>query len=156
MGHFNSYWIFTFQPTPSAMKNQPMHTIQLKIFHTSKTFILTAPIMWSKHWLIDTPLPPLLVCMVTGTTFPRTDKWLCQKRARLDEVPEQMLVVGPLGTTKSKGVPGSLRFEEKDKNTLWLRKQSFSKWNLHIMNMQCYSLMLKDIFSTNVLKMIFI
>ena len=51
--------------------------------------------------------------MVTGTTFPRTDKWLCQKRARLDEVPEQMLVVGPLGTTKSKGVPGSLRFEER-------------------------------------------
>ena len=84
---------------------------------TSSTFILTAPMMWSKHWLIDTPLPPLLVCIVTGTTLPRTDSWLCQKRARLDDVPALILVVGPLGTTSNSGVPGSLRLRWKKKVT---------------------------------------
>lgn len=63
---------------------------------------------------MDTPLPPLLVCIVTGTTLPRTESWLCQKRVRLDEVPALTLVVGPLGTISNNGVPGSLRFGERD------------------------------------------
>lgn len=97
----------------ACKKISECNQLVIQIFFTSNTLILTAPIMWSRHWLIDTPLPPLLVCIVTGTTLPRTDRWLCQKRARLDDVPELILVVGPLGTTNSKGVPGSFRFKTK-------------------------------------------
>ena len=70
--------------------------------------------------------------MVTGTTLPRVDRWLCQKRARLDDVPELILVVGPLGTTNNKGVPGSLRFYEKDDNKI------IELCNLTYINIQMY------------------
>lgn len=46
----------------ACKKISECNQLVIQIFFTSNTLILTAPIMWSRHWLIDTPLPPLLVC----------------------------------------------------------------------------------------------
>ena len=67
------------QGTVSSDRRHYLHTADNRcILHTSNTLVRTAPIMCSRHCVMATPLPPLAVCMVTGTTLPRLASWLFQ------------------------------------------------------------------------------